>query len=212
MIIRDLNNIDYIDAWDIQKNTFDDVLNKKCEDMVLLCQHPNVYTIGKHGNERNMLVSESFLESIGARFYHIDRGGDITYHGPGQMVVYPILKIDNYNLTLKRYINLLEEAVIETIDNWNIKAGRKKGATGVWINDSQGERKICAIGVKASHFVTMHGLALNVSTDLKYFSYINPCGFVDKGVTSMEKETGRSIDIDEVKSKFCQTFCSLLEK
>lgn len=211
MIINDVHSIEYSKAWDLQKSIFQDVLNKRHEDTILLCEHPHVYTIGLHGNVNNMLVTDSFLEKIGAKFYHIDRGGDVTYHGPGQMVVYPILNIENYNLSLKGYIYLLEESIIRTIATWDITGCRKEGATGVWINDEKGERKICAIGVKASHFVTMHGLALNVNTDLKYFSYINPCGFADKGVTSIKQETGKELDIEIVKSVFCKNFIQLLE-
>jgi len=210
MRTEDLNIIEYTKAWDLQKRTFQDVLDGKIEDTLFLCEHPHVYTLGKNGNENNMLVSPKFLESVGATFHRIDRGGDITYHGPGQMVAYPILNIDRYGLSLKGYISLLEESIIKTVAEWGIIAGRKQGATGVWLSDEKGERKICAIGVKASHFVTMHGLALNVNTDLRYFSYINPCGFVDKGVTSIEAETGSKTDISLVKRRFTEHFCSLL--
>lgn len=210
MKIEDLHTIEYQKAWDLQKETFSKVLSGQSEDTLYLCEHPHVYTLGKNGNENNMLVSQEFLESVGAGFYRIDRGGDITYHGPGQMVAYPIINIDRYGLSLKGYISLLEESIIRTVGCWGISAGRKDGATGVWISDSHGERKICAIGVKASHFVTMHGLALNVNTDLRYFSYINPCGFVDKGVTSVEAETGNTVDMEIVKDCFTEIFCSLL--
>lgn len=212
MKIEDLHTIEYMEAWDIQKRTFAEVLSNQTEDTLYLCEHPHVYTLGKNGNEKNMLVSEQFLKSVGATFHKIDRGGDITYHGPGQMVAYPILNIDRYGLSLKGYISLLEESIIQTVALWGISAGRKTGATGVWLSDGRGERKICAIGVKASHFVTMHGLALNVNTDLRYFSYINPCGFTDKGVTSIEAETGNRIDMDSVKKRFTEIFCSLLHR
>lgn len=216
MIIKDLHTIEYVKAWDLQKRTFEDVLSGHTEDTLFLCEHPHVYTLGKNGNANNMLVSSEFLKSVGAEFHRIDRGGDITYHGPGQMVAYPILNIDRYGLSLKGYISLLEESVIRTVAEWGIKAERKQGATGVWLSDNRannrGERKICAIGVKASHFVTMHGLALNVNTDLKYFSYINPCGFIDKGVTSIEAEIGNRINMETVKKRFTELFCNLIEK
>ena len=172
---------------------------------LLVVEHTPVYTLGKSGKPSNMLISEEQLQRLGAEFFHIDRGGDITFHGPGQIVLYPILDLEQLGIGLRRYIDLLEGAVIETVAHYGISAERLEGATGVWICDrnASGEpsrwRKICAIGVKASHFVTMHGLALNVATDLNWFTMINPCGFVDKGVTSIARETGREIDIEQVK-------------
>jgi len=149
-----------------------------------------------------MLMSEQQLQRIGATYYHIDRGGDVTYHGPGQLVCYPILDLENYGLGLKGYVHLLEEAVISVCASYGIPAGRVEKATGVWLDgDGPKARKICAIGVRSSHYCTMHGLALNVNTDLRYFSYINPCGFVDKGVTSLQKELGREVSFEEVRER-----------
>ena len=160
-----------------------------------------------------MLLGEEQLQRIGAKLYHIDRGGDITFHGPGQVVCYPILNLEDFSLSLRNYIYVLEEAVIRTCAVYGIKAIRLENATGVWLDAYKLQaRKICAIGVHASHFVTMHGLALNVNTDLRYFSYINPCGFVDKGVTSMQKELGREIDIEDVKSHLWQELLQLLRR
>ena len=158
-----------------------------------------------------MLLSEEQLHKIGASLYHIDRGGDITYHGPGQLVCYPILNLEEFSLGLKEYVHLLEEAVIRVCASYGITAGRVEKATGVWLDgDSPHARKICAIGVRSSHYVTMHGLALNVNTDLRYFSYINPCGFIDKGVTSLQKELGREVPMDEVKELLCRELRGML--
>ena len=163
-----------------------------------------------------MLISEAYLQSLGAEFFHIDRGGDITFHGPGQIVCYPILDIGRLGIGLRRYIECLEQAVIDTVAHYGIAAERLEGATGVWICDRNetGEcrnwRKICAIGVRASHFVTMHGLALNVNTDLKWFTMINPCGFTDKGVTSISKEVGRIVDLEDVKQLLVANLTTLL--
>ena len=158
-----------------------------------------------------MLLSEAQLERIGATYYHIDRGGDITYHGPGQLVCYPILYLEDFHLGLKAYVHVLEEAVIRVCASYGIEAGRVNGATGVWLEGGTPRaRKVCAIGVRSSHFVTMHGLALNVNTDLRYFSYIHPCGFVDKGVTSLQKELGREVPMMEVKERLCEGLRSLL--
>ena len=169
---------------------------------LLLVEHNPVYTLGKSGKDENMLVPESYLRSIGAEFFHIDRGGDVTYHGPGQVVGYPILDLEQIGIGLRDYINALEEAIIGVCAEWGIAAGRVEGASGVWIEgESPRARKICAIGVRSSRYVTMHGFALNANTDLKYFTHINPCGFVDKGVTSIEKELGHEVDMKLVKSQ-----------
>ena len=177
----------------------------------MLCEHPHVYTLGRSGKEANMLLDEEQLERIGATYYHIDRGGDITYHGPGQLVCYPILYLEDFHLGLKAYVHVLEEAVIRVCASYGVAAGRVDGATGVWLEgDTPRARKVCAIGVRSSHFVTMHGLALNVNTDLRYFSYIHPCGFVDKGVTSLQKELGREVPMGEVKERLCGELCGLL--
>ncbi len=169
---------------------------------VLLVEHPPVYTLGKSGHAENLLVSREALEAAGARFFHIDRGGDITFHGPGQLVVYPILDLERLGIGLRDYINALEEAVIRTVARYGITAGRIHGASGVWIDpDGRRPRKICAIGVRSSRYVTMHGFALNVTTDLGWFSRINPCGFTDRGVASIASETGRTPDMEEVKNQ-----------
>ena len=213
----------YNDCWQLQQSLFESRLAKrrsgeKGEDCgtILTVEHPPVYTLGKSGKESNMLIPQSYLESLGAEFFHIDRGGDITFHGPGQIVCYPILDIEQLGIGLRRYIEILEQAVIETVAHYGIVAERLEGATGVWLCDRAADgtqtnwRKICAIGVRASHFVTMHGLALNVSTDLKWFTMINPCGFVDKGVTSICKEVGENVDFEEVKQLLVTNLTKLL--
>lgn len=167
---------------------------------VLLVEHTPVYTLGKSGHAENLLVSREALEAAGAGFFHIDRGGDITFHGPGQLVGYPILDLECLGIGLRDYIDALEEAVIRTVDRYGIRGGRIHGASGVWI-DAEGRRprKICAIGVRSSRYVTMHGFALNVTTDLSWFSRINPCGFTDRGVASIASETGSTPSMEEVK-------------
>ena len=203
---QDLGLIKYKECWGYQQSLFDGVLSQKGDKdsqaggYLLLVEHPAVYTLGKSGKEGNMLVNESYLREIGAEFYHIDRGGDITFHGEGQLVGYPILDLEKIGIGLREYICAVEQAIIRTVADFGVVAGRLDGASGVWIVDGEMvPRKICAIGVRASRFVTMHGFALNVSTNLDYFSHINPCGFVDKGVTSIEKEIGESVSMDRVK-------------
>lgn len=167
---------------------------------VLLVEHTPVYTLGKSGHAENLLVSREALEAAGAGFFHIDRGGDITFHGPGQLVGYPILDLECLGIGLRDYIDALEEAVIRTVDRYGIRGGRIHGASGVWINaEGCRPRKICAIGVRSSRYVTMHGFALNVTTDLSWFSRINPCGFTDRGVASIASETGSTPSMEEVK-------------
>ena len=213
----------YKECWDLQQSLFESRLEMRRsgaqgEDCgtILTVEHPPVYTLGKSGKQSNMLIPQSYLESLGAEFFHIDRGGDITFHGPGQIVCYPILDIERLGIGLRRYIEILEEAIIITVAHYGICAERLAGATGVWICDrgedgtAQNWRKICAIGVRASHFVTMHGLALNVSTDLKWFTMINPCGFTDKGVTSISKEIGKDVDFEEVKQMLVANLTKLL--
>jgi lipoyl(octanoyl) transferase len=208
--------IPYKEAWDKQELWFNEVVdakqnNKPYINRIIFCQHPHVYTLGRSGKEQNMLLSDAQLKAIDATLFHIDRGGDITYHGPGQLVCYPIINLEEFHLGLKEYIHLLEQAVIDVCSSYGIKAGRLEGATGVWLDgDKPSARKICAIGVRSSHFVTMHGLAFNINTDLRYFSYINPCGFVDKGVTSIQKELNRAIDFNEVEQRLNETLISLL--
>jgi len=209
----------YKECWDYQQSLFNDLLAKQGDGSdvvgtIIFVEHPAVYTLGKSGNINNMLIDEARLKALGAEFYHIDRGGDITFHGEGQVVCYPILDLEKLGIGLRRYVELLEQSVIETVAEYGIDGGRLEGATGVWLCDemtnSVGEklqqnwRKICAIGVKASRFVTMHGLALNASTDLKWFTMINPCGFVDKGVTSISKELGREVSFDAASKVLCE--------
>jgi len=209
----------YKECWEYQQSLFNELLAKQGDGSdfagtIIFVEHPAVYTLGKSGNINNMLIDEARLKALGAEFYHIDRGGDITFHGEGQVVCYPILDLEKLGIGLRRYVELLEQSVIETVAEYGIDGGRLEGATGVWLCDemtnSVGEklqqnwRKICAIGVKASRFVTMHGLALNASTDLKWFTMINPCGFVDKGVTSISKELGREVSFDEASKVLCE--------
>lgn len=215
----DWGTIPYAQAWEQQETIFNHIIEtKKVEnpthdlEKVILCEHPHVYTLGKSGHENNLLINEEFLNKIQATFFKIDRGGDITYHGPGQLVGYPILDLDNHKISLKQYIHTIEEAIILTIAEFGIIGTRFEGATGVWLDvGKQNTRKICAIGVRASKFVTMHGFALNVNTDLTYFNYINPCGFVDKGVTSIQKELQREVSMEEVKQLFTKHFQGLLK-
>ena len=214
---RDLGRMDYKTCWDLQQELFDAGVARKrtgpipvpvpgaddADDAgtVLLVEHPPVYTLGKSGHAENLLVNQEALEAMGAQFFHIDRGGDITFHGPGQLVCYPILDLERIGIGLREYIDTLEEAVIRTVAEYGIAAGRIAGASGVWIDpEGRRPRKICAIGVRSSRFITMHGFALNVSTDLEWFTRINPCGFTDRGVTSIERETGRKAPMGEVKS------------
>jgi len=203
----DWNLIDYTEAWNKQEELFSESIAKKnqnspTENYLIFCEHPHVYTLGKSGNDQNMLLNFIQLQAKNASFVHTNRGGDITYHGPGQVVGYPIFDLANFNLGLKQYIHHLEEAIIKTLSIYNIASTRLEGATGVWLDVGLPTcRKICAIGVRSSRFVTMHGFALNVNTQLEYFNYINPCGFVDKGLTSMEKELGRTVNMEELKSK-----------
>ena len=218
--IEDCGILDYKTAWDKQLSYFEPLVALKKEkqstenqpDYLILVEHPHVYTLGKSGDSHNLLINEAFLNSIGATYYHIERGGDITYHGPGQLVGYPILDLERLGWSLKQYIFNLEQAVIETIAEFGIYGERLNGASGVWLapNETQNWRKICAIGVKVSRYITMHGFALNVNTDLNYFSYINPCGFTDKGVTSIQKETSKSIDMKIVKDLFFEKFGKML--
>jgi len=209
----------YKECWDYQQSLFNEMLAKQGDDSdfagtIIFVEHPAVYTLGKSGNMGNMLIDEARLKALGAEFYHIDRGGDITFHGEGQVVCYPILDLEKLGVGLRRYIELLEQSIIETVAEYGINGRRLEGATGVWLCDEvensagvklqRNWRKICAIGVKASRFVTMHGLALNASTDLKWFTMINPCGFVDKGVTSITKELGREVSFEEASKVLCE--------
>ena len=209
--------IPYAEAWERQTDWFNAVVDAKAQkeaydNRIILCEHPHVYTLGRSGKENNMLLNDKQLEAIDATLYHIDRGGDITYHGPGQLVCYPILNLEEFRLGLKQYVHLLEEAVIRVCAIYGIEAGRLDKATGVWLEgDTPRARKICAIGVRSSHFVTMHGLAFNVNTDLRYFSYIHPCGFIDKGVTTLAQELKREVSMDEVKQHLQRELTELLQ-
>lgn len=209
-----LGLIDYKKAWDYQSDIFNRIVAVKIENrsrpeeaqiptdnFVLFCEHPHVFTLGKSGDEKNLLIAKEDLDSIHASYYHINRGGDITYHGPGQIVGYPVIDMENFFTDIHRYMRTLEEAVIRTLLEYDILAGRIPGLTGVWVDAGRPEhaRKICALGVKTSRWVTMHGFALNVNTDLRYFGYIVPCGIAEKGVTSMEAELGRKPDMPEVE-------------
>jgi len=211
---RDLGLIDYKTAWDYQTGLFNQTLWVKSENRnlpapaqkptsnyLLFCEHPHVYTLGKSGREENLLVKKDALHTIDAAYYHINRGGDITYHGPGQIVGYPILDLENFFTDIHRYMRLLEEAVIQTLSTYGLEAGRIPGLTGVWVEPENDKlaRKICAFGVKTSRWVTMHGLALNVNSDLGYFDHIVPCGIEKKGVTSLQKELGQQQDMDQAK-------------
>lgn len=199
--------MDYAECWKLQTDLFDRAVEAKRRgespgQTVLFVEHPPVYTLGKSGHDNNLLVGEEFLQSIGASFFRIDRGGDITFHGPGQIVGYPILDLEQEGLGLKEYIGSLEKSVIDTVAEWGIRGRTVEGAPGVWIKeDKKPLRKICAIGVRSSRWITMHGFALNVNTDLRYFDYINPCGFTDRTATSMEKEVGHPVDMAEVKKR-----------
>lgn len=224
--LLDLGTIDYQKAWDYQTQIFDEIVNLKIENRklgeeeqkitsnyLLLCEHPHVYTLGKSGSADHLLINEQELKEKEAKFYKINRGGDITYHGPGQIVGYPILDLDNFFTDIHKYLRLLEEAVIETLAEYNIEAGRIEGLTGVWIDyiEKKNPRKICALGVKSSRWVTMHGFAFNVNSNLDYFSNIVPCGIDDKAVTSLEKELGEKQNMDEVKSKLIKHIGELFE-
>jgi lipoyl(octanoyl) transferase len=210
----DLKLIEYKQAWDLQESLLNRIAAVKLsnrglsedskeitENFLLFCQHPHVYTLGKSGDESHLLLQESFLSTIGATYFKTNRGGDITYHGPGQLVGYPILDLENFYTDIHLYLRMLEEAIIKTCEGYGLVAGRIDGLTGVWINPTQEDaRKICAMGVKASRWISMHGLALNVNTDLSYFSHIVPCGIATRGVTSLQQELGQKMDIQAVSN------------
>jgi len=224
-VFEDLKVKDYKEVWDYQEQLFSQVVDvklynrdnpnrlKDITNHLIFVEHPHVYTLGKSGVQNNLLINEQFLKQINATFYKINRGGDITYHGPGQLVGYPIFDLEEMNLTVKTYIHNLEEAIIQTLGEYGIESERLDGATGVWIDTAiTGKaRKICAIGVKASRHVSMHGFALNANTDLNYFNHINPCGFVDKGVTSIEQELGRKVDMEEIKEIMIEKLTTVFE-
>lgn len=219
----DLGLSDYKITWDKQEQLFGEIIDVKIQNKkqntnsttpnyLIHVEHPHVFTLGKSGAEDNLLLSESQLRMAGATFYKINRGGDITYHGPGQIVGYPIIDLENFAIGIHTYISNLETVIIEALRNFDIEAGRIEGSSGVWIDpETNNARKICAIGVRASRYVTMHGYALNVNSDLNYFQKIVPCGIPDKAVTSMEKELGRKVDIENVKNTLKSKFESVFK-
>lgn len=209
---------DYKACWDFQEELLKDISDHKQrtkqpseKNHFLLVEHPHVYTLGKSGDESNLLAHSDFLKKIEATFYKINRGGDITYHGPGQLVGYPIIDLEYYKIGVREYIEKMENAIIAIIAEYGLFGGRKEGATGVWLDFDHKvrARKICAIGVRVSRYVTMHGFALNVNTDMRYFNYINPCGFNSFGVTSIQQELGKAISMDEVKKRIKKKFNQL---
>ncbi len=219
----DLGISDYKLTWDRQEellkqvvdlknknNDVEDEFRKATPNYLIFVEHPHVYTLGKSGDEHNLLLNYIQLQAKEASFYKTDRGGDITYHGPGQLVGYPIIDLENFGIGLRQYIYNIEETVIRTLALYDIVATRDPLATGVWLDVGKPvARKICAIGVKSSRFVTMHGFALNINTDLEYFNYINPCGFSDRGVTSLQKELGTKQDFGRVKELILEKFCEV---
>ena len=220
---KDLGLIDYKQCWDFQEELFAEILavkssNRKqnktisTKNHLIFCEHPHVYTLGKSGDEKNLLVNEDYLKSRGATFHKINRGGDITYHGPGQIVGYPIIDLDNFFTDIHKYLRFLEEAVILTLKEYGLETERSPGETGVWFDvGTKKARKICALGVKSSRWVTMHGFAFNVNSDLSYFGNIIPCGISDKSVTSLQKELGKEVDMNEVRNKLKAHLIELFE-
>lgn len=216
----DLGMLPFEEAWSLQTLRFNEILevknqNRQAEiqtptpNYLFLVEHPPVYTLGKSGNKENLLLDDDELVQLGASYYPINRGGDITYHGPGQLVMYPVIDLENFFTDIHKYMRSLEQCVINTCHSFGIEAGRIQGLTGVWVQKPVPE-KICALGVKTSRWVTMHGLALNVNTNLEHFNHIIPCGISDKGVTSIQKETGNYIDMNVVKNKIVTNFCNEL--
>lgn len=224
--IQNLGLIDYKDAWNLQEEIFKSVVaiklqnrdlpdseKKEVQHHLLLCEHPHVYTLGKSGSMQHLLANERTLQEQNATFYKINRGGDITYHGPGQLVGYPILDLDEFFTDIHKYLRYLEEIVIKLLAEYGIEGGRLEGATGVWLDpDVKAKaRKICAMGVRCSRWVTMHGFALNVNADLNYFNHIIPCGIADKQVTSIEKELDKKVEMNEIIEKFKKYFAEQFE-
>ena len=210
---QDLGVIDYKEAWDFQEKLFAETIqlkiqqrngesNEETQNHLLFCEHPHVYTLGKSGKESHLLVHGEELDNINATYYKINRGGDITYHGPGQLVAYPIFDLEYFFTDIHKYMRYLEEAVIKTIADYGVVGARVDGLTGVWIDgDTKNARKICAMGVKSSRWVTMHGIGFNVNSNLSYFNHIVPCGIEDKAVTSLQNELNRPVSMEEVKLK-----------
>ncbi len=224
VVYRDLGLVTYKEAWDLQEKLLKEIADQKLlkrssgkdfqtSNYLLFCEHPHVYTLGKSGKEKHLLINEEQLKNNDAEYFQINRGGDITYHGPGQLVGYPILDLENFFTDIHKYLRYLEEAIILTLKEYDIEAGRIKGLTGVWLDaeDPDKARKIAAFGVRCSRWITMHGFAFNINTDLSYFGNIIPCGIEDKAVTSLQKELGREIEMEEVKSKVKKHIAELFE-
>lgn len=226
VFFRDWGLIDYKEGWDLQTTYFNKIINRKIanrdlpeaeklptSNYLFFCEHPHVFTLGRNGKEHNLLATPELLSRQQASYYEINRGGDITYHGPGQLVGYPVLDLDNFFTDIHRYLRFLEEAVIRTVSEYGVEAGRIEGLTGVWVEYDKPAlaRKICAFGVKTSRWVTMHGLGFNVNTDLSYFKNIIACGIQDKGVTSLARETGRAVDMKEVADLLKKNIGELFE-
>ena len=223
VVFQDLGLIDYKEAWDYQEKRFDEIIDIKktnrrnnSEDSttsyLLFCEHPHVYTLGKSGDLKNLLIDDQKRKEKNISFYKINRGGDITYHGPGQLVVYPILDLDYFFSDIHKYLRLLEESVILTLADYGVTGQRLDGFTGVWVDaDKDFPRKICAIGVKSSRWVTMHGIGFNINSDLSYFNNIIPCGINDKSVTSLQQELGIKIDMNELKNRFRSNFINIFK-
>ena len=217
--LEDLGLIDYKQCWDYQTKLFDATVQLKIQSRkfpdnsvstknhLIFCEHPHVYTLGKSGDLKNLLIDGQKRREKNISFYKINRGGDITYHGPGQLVVYPILDLDYFFSDIHKYLRLLEETVILTLQDYGVAGQRIEGLTGVWVDDEKKTpRKICAIGVKCSRWVTMHGIGFNINSNLNYFNHIVPCGIEDKSVTSLQKETNQEIDMEELKLRFKKNF------
>ena len=226
IIFQDLGLLDYKVCWDYQEKLFNEIIQQKISNryltkekqiptnnFLLFVEHPHVYTLGKSGDESNLLLNEKQLEEKNSSFYKINRGGDITYHGPGQIVAYPIIDLDNFFTDIHKYLRLLEETIIITLKEYGIEGYRSKGETGVWLEPENKlrARKICAMGVRCSRWVTMHGWGFNVNANLNYFNNIIPCGINDKAVTSLNKELGQEINIPEIKEKLKKNFAKLFE-
>jgi lipoyl(octanoyl) transferase len=221
ILVKRLINADYAETWDLQRQIQQDLIADKRSDnpqnlphQLLLVEHPHVYTLGKSGSLAHLLLNEEKLAAEGATFHKIDRGGDITYHGFGQLVGYPILDLDDFFTDIGRYLRNLEECIILTCADYGVQAGRVAGRTGVWLpaTDTKPERKICAMGIKCSRWVTMHGFAFNLNTDLRFFDYIVPCGITDAGVTSLHLEIGEKVDENMAISKFLGHFETIFER
>jgi lipoyl(octanoyl) transferase len=224
VLFKDLGLMDYKACWDFQESLFNETISQKISNRnlepqeqietknhLLFVEHPHVYTLGKSGDASHLLINDNQLEEKHATYYKINRGGDITYHGPGQLVGYPILDLDHFFTDIHKYLRLLEETIILTLDEYGIKAGRSKGETGVWLDEDNlfKARKICAMGVRCSRWVTMHGWGFNVNANLDYFKNIIPCGIQDKAVTSLNKELGQEVNMPEIKEKLKKHFSNL---